>query len=429
MNIKVVTLGCKVNQYESEAIITNMIENGFELCPENDNADITIINSCCVTSVSEQKAIKLMHRIKRENPTGIIVLTGCMPQAFPDADDRYSEADIIMGNTKRQAILPAVNQYLMTNNRIIDIPEHKKGEEFEKININQFHNRTRAFVKIQDGCDRFCTYCIIPYARGRVRSKHISDIKTEIQLLANNGFKEIVLVGINLTSFGKDTGENFCDAVEAVCNIEGIERVRLGSLEPECMDYDVLIRLSKLKEFCPQFHLSLQSGCDETLKRMNRHYTSNEYLEIVNNIRSIFVNPSITTDIMVGFPKETEEEFSKNVEFAKKVGFAKAHIFAYSRRKGTPADKSQGQLTNAVKKQRSDIMINVCEQKRKEFLNSQLGLVESVLFETKCKDDIWEGYTKNYTPVRLKSSEDISGKILGVKLVSLGEDWCNAEKI
>lgn len=427
MNVKVVTLGCKVNQYESETILANMLENGFEECGENNNADITIINSCCVTSVSEQKAIKLMHRLKRENPTGIIVLTGCMPQAFPNADERYSEADIIMGNTKRQTILPAINQYLMTNNKVIDIAPHQKNEEFEKLNISQFHNRTRSFVKIQDGCDRFCTYCIIPYARGRVRSKHINDIKTEIQNLANNGFKEIVLVGINLTSFGKDTGEDFCDAVETVCNVNGIERVRLGSLEPECMDYNVLMRLSKLKEFCPQFHLSLQSGCDETLKRMNRHYTSIEYLEIVDNIRKIFVNPSITTDIMVGFPNETEEEFAKSVAFAEKVSFAKAHIFAYSRRKGTPADKAQGQITNAVKKQRSDIMIEACDKKRKEFLNSQIGLVESVLFETKHKDNIWEGYTRNYTPVKMKSNGDISGKILEVKLVSVGKDWCNAE--
>lgn len=421
MKVKILTLGCKVNQFETQAMFSNLSKNGYEIVGENENADITIINSCAVTAASEQKAVKLIHRIRRENPETVIVLTGCMAQAFPDK--KLPEVDIVLGNKRRSDIVPVLSQYFADRKPITSVEEYSKKDDYENLAVDNFVERTRAFLKIEDGCNRFCSYCIIPYARGRVRSCSLEYIDKEIKAFAANGYKEIVVVGINLSSFGSDNGLSFADAIKTACESADV-RIRLGSLEPESMDLETLKTFAKYKNFCPQFHLSLQSGCDETLRRMNRHYTTAEYTEIVNNIRSVFDNPAITTDVMVGFAGETEEEFKKSVEFVEKTGFAKVHIFPYSRRAGTVADKAPNQVPNSVKKERAAIMAKAAERTRKEFLKSQIGKIEKVLIETRNKNGRYEGYTMNYTLVYVDTDESSIGKILDVKITDSGDDFC-----
>ncbi len=423
MTFNIVTLGCKVNQYESQLMSEYMCGAGFTPL-DNNSADITIINSCTVTSTGDSKNRKLINRIRRENPDAIIVLTGCMPQAFADNTELFKDCDIVLGNVSRAMLVPSIKDFIQNHSRIINIPEHENDEKFEKMQVSSFLERTRAFVKIEDGCNRFCSYCIIPYARGRVRSKSLDNLKAEVENLASKGYNEIVLVGINLSAYGQDIGTTLADAVECVCSVNGVERVRLSSLEPEYMTHDVLLRLSKLPQFCPHFHLSLQSGCDETLKRMNRHYTSDDYAAIVADIRAVFDNPSITTDIMVGFAGESESEFSDSLAFADNIGFAKVHVFSYSRRKGTVADKMPDQVDPKVKNNRSKIMIEHTDKKRQEFLQSQVGLVEEVLFETKNKDGFYVGYTKNYTPVYMMSDVDLLGQIRNVRIAKAERDYC-----
>lgn len=423
MTFNIVTLGCKVNQYESQLMSEYMCDAGFT--PLNDSsADISIINSCTVTSTSDSKNRKTINRIRRENPEAVIVLTGCMPQAFSNNTELFRDCDIVLGNVSRSQLVPSIKAYLLDRNQIINIAEHKKGEDFEKMKVNKFLERTRAFVKIEDGCNRFCSYCIIPYARGRVRSKTLEDLKSEVEVLASKGYNEIVLVGINLSAYGQDIDATLSDAVECVCAIDGIERVRLSSLEPELMTEDVLFRLSQQEKFCPHFHLSLQSGCDETLKRMHRHYNGAEYAQIVANIRRIFDNPSITTDIMVGFAGESDQEFESSLAFADQIGFAKVHVFSYSRRKGTVADKLPNQVDPKLKSIRSKMMIDHTDKKRQEFLLTQVGLTEEVLFETRNAKGYYVGYTKNYTPVYTKSDTSLIGQIVKVKMTEAKPDYC-----
>lgn len=429
MLAEIITLGCKVNQYESEAMLKNLNAAGFQTAGENQAADIIVVNSCAVTSVSESKARKTVRRARRENENAVIVLTGCVPQAFPDIGDKYPEADIILGNRSRKALVPAIEQFLKNHMRLIMIDKYEKSDSYEELSVSSYQKRTRAFIKIEDGCNRFCSYCIIPYARGRVRSRKLEDIKSEVEALAKAGYSEIVLVGINLSCYGSDIGLELCDAVDAVCNIEGIERVRLGSLEPELMSMDVLKRLNKQKKFCPQFHLSLQSGCDETLRRMNRKYTAAEYEEIVENIRTVFDNPSVTTDIMTGFPGESEAEFEDSRKFAEKIAFAKAHIFPYSRREGTAADKAPNQIPNEIKKERAEAMAETTEKSRRLFLQSQVGLVQSVLLETRTKNGMLEGYTENYTLVLVEGEKSLCGKIVQVRIESADREYCMAKII
>ncbi|MCI9274023.1 MAG: tRNA (N(6)-L-threonylcarbamoyladenosine(37)-C(2))-methylthiotransferase MtaB [Clostridiales bacterium] len=424
MNYSIVTLGCKVNQYESQAMGELLLQSGFTPAADQESCDIIIINSCTVTATSDQKVRQLLRRSRRNHPDAVLVLTGCMPQAFPDVAQRFEEADIVLGNSSRRCLPSYITAFLSHHQRIVDIKPHQDNRTFEPLSVNQFHERTRAFVKIEDGCNRFCSYCIIPYARGRVRSKPLDQLKQELCSLVQSGYQEVVLVGINLSAYGQDLGLHLCDAVECACGIDGIERVRLGSLEPEQMDNAVVERLSRLKKLCPQFHLSLQSGCDETLQRMNRHYTASEYTEIVGNLRKHFPNCSITTDIMVGFPGETEEEFRRSLAFAEQIGFSKAHVFAYSPRPGTRAAEAQGQLTNSVKENRSRQMIALTLKTRAQFLSNQVNKIEQVLFETACKDGIYEGYTENYTPVRVESPVSLCGKLLSVRLTRAGENWC-----
>ncbi|MBP9989418.1 MAG: tRNA (N(6)-L-threonylcarbamoyladenosine(37)-C(2))-methylthiotransferase MtaB [Ruminococcus sp.] len=421
MKIAFYTLGCKVNQYESQAMSEFMSDNGYNVVPANEKADIYVINSCTVTAESDRKTRQTVRRFKRNNPDSIIVLTGCMPQAFPKDAEILEQADIVMGNKNNHRLLELIEKYKASKERIICIEEHKTGDKFCGNIISGFDRRTRAIVKIEDGCNRFCSYCIIPYARGRVRSKPIDELKTELENLSNAGFSEIVLVGINLSAYGTDIGLSICDAVELAAQMS-FSRIRLGSLEPDHITDEVINRLSKIEKFCPQFHISLQSGCDNTLKAMNRHYTSAQYKELCLKLRNAFDDTTITTDIMVGFPTESEDDFKCSVEFAKKIGFEKVHVFPYSPREGTKA-ASMIQLERSLKERRSRMMIEETEKIRTVFLENQIGKKTDVLFETRKSDGYIEGYTKNYTPVKVKA-ELTCGEIRNVEIIGVDGDFC-----
>lgn len=422
MNAIFHTLGCKVNQYETEAVREAFINKGYT----NDTnlpADIVVINSCTVTAESDRKTRQLLRRCRRDFPNAVIILTGCMVQAFPERSDALSEADIIIGNKNTSEIINAAERFLNEKKRFVLHEDHNAGDAYTTPSICDFSERTRAFMKIEDGCDRFCSYCIIPKARGRVRSRAISDIKSEAIRLADKGYSELVLVGINLSAYGKGENFNICDAVDAVCSVDGILRVRLGSLEPDHITNEMLERLKNQEKFCPQFHLSLQSGCDETLKRMNRHYDSAFYFDLVNRIRSTFENSSVTTDIMVGFAGETNEEFEKSLDFVKRVNFARAHIFVYSRREGTVAAALDCQVQKSVAERRAKLMSAAASQSESDFLKTQVGKTVPVLFETP-ENGLAVGYTPNYSRITVKTDEPLTGKIKSVKIISAEDDHC-----
>ncbi len=417
MNVAFYTLGCKVNQYETQVMREAFIKKGYTAVPTSAPFDVLIINSCTVTAESDRKTRQMLHRFRKSNPNAVIVLTGCMVQAFSDKAKALEGADITIGNTDVLRVIECVEAFLSNGEPIFQVGEHKRTERFNTPSIENFSERTRAYMKIEDGCDRFCTYCIIPTARGWVRSKPISEIKAEAERLSKNGFVEVVLVGINLTSYGKGEDIDICDAVDAVCEAEGIKRVRLGSLEPDHITDEMLSRFKKQDKFCPQFHLSLQSGCDRTLARMNRHYDTAFYYDLVKRIRKAFPNAAITTDIMVGFAGETEQEFNESLAFAKEIGFAKSHIFAYSRREGTVAYGLPNQVSNADKADRSRRMIEATLKTEEEFLDKFIGKTMNVLFETEN-----EGYTKNYCRVKLQSDKVLAGEIAEVKIIFRDKD-------
>ena len=423
MNIYFYTLGCKVNQYETQSLREEFEKAGHKAVGEGAPFDAVVINSCTVTAESDRKTRQALRRFRRENPNAVIILTGCMVQAFSEISKELSSADIITGNTDVKNTVALTEKFLQDGQKIFEVLPHTKKEKFNTPDISDFAERTRAYMKIQDGCERYCTYCIIPSARGIVRSKPVEDIKREAKALADKGFIEAVLVGINLTSYGQGEDMNLCDAVDAVCSVDGIKRVRLGSLEPDHISDEMLLRLKAQEKFCPQFHLSLQSGCDRTLKRMNRHYDTAFYFDLVSRIRKMFPDAAITTDIMVGFAGETEEEFNESLEFLKKIAFAKTHVFAYSRRFGTVAYNLPNQVTNAEKSRRSKLMIEAAAKCEQEFLANLVGQTVSVLFETN-KNGICEGYTKNYSRVTVESDTPLDGKIKNVKITSAEKDYC-----
>lgn len=308
------TLGCKVNQYETQAMMKQMAAAGYEVEEHAGGAaDVLVVNSCTVTGESDRKLRQLLRRLRREHPEAVIVLTGCMPQAFPDKAAELADADIVLGNAQRSAVAAHVEAFLARHERLVDIPHHAAA--YERLSVDDFQGRTRAFVKIEDGCNRFCSYCIIPYARGRVRSRPLEELREEVAALAGRGFREVVLVGINLTAYGQDTGADIADAVSTAAAPAGIRRVRLGSLEPDHLTDALIARLAAQPKLCPQFHISLQSGCDATLRRMNRHYTSAEYAGLCARLRAAFPGCALTTDVMVGFPGEDEDEFAQSLAF------------------------------------------------------------------------------------------------------------------
>lgn len=426
MRFKILTLGCKVNQYDSQAMSEMLCSCGFSQCDKSESADIYIINTCTVTAESDKKNRQLIHKVRRENPDAVIVVSGCMTQALPESADRIPEADIVIGNSNRSAIPELLSEFLNTHERIICIEPHTEKYR-EAFSIANFGERTRAMIKIEDGCDNYCAYCMIPYARGGVRSRSLESIIDEIAVLPPE-YCEVVLVGINLSAYGKDIGLTLFDAVSAAASNKKIKRVRLGSVEPDLLSDETLDRLAAIPEFCPHFHLSLQSGCDETLARMNRKYDTEFYRGIVRRIREKFDNPSITTDIMVGFAGETEEEFEKSLNFAQEIGFAKAHVFAYSRRPGTAADSFPNQVANVVKSKRSARMITATNESAAKFRMSQVGRVCSFLPETEVESGIYDGYTENYTQVHVAMTEK-SSQPVNIKITEAADGYCIGELV
>ena len=422
------TLGCKVNQYETE-YMTELLKNaGFEIVSHNEKADYYIINSCTVTATADQKTRQNVRKFKRREPDSTVILTGCMPQAFPEQAKELFDADIVLSNKNNDDILNLINEYNINHNRIVRINKHEKGDEFQKCSISGFNERIRAFVKIEDGCDRFCSYCIIPTSRGRVRSKSLENLKEEIDILSKHGIKEIVLVGINLSSYGKGKDFNIVDAIRICCENEDIKRVRLGSLEPDHITEEVIEGMAKYDKLCPQFHISLQSGCNKTLKDMNRHYTAEEYKELCDRLRSAFDNATITTDVMVGFNEESEEDFAESLSFVKNIAFEKVHVFPYSERKSTAASKKGDSVSKQEKERRAAIMINETAKQRHEYFNSLVETEQEVLFENETEPGVYQGYTKGYVPVRIVSSENLIGKEINViiKRADAAEDCCFA---
>ncbi|MBQ7294684.1 MAG: tRNA (N(6)-L-threonylcarbamoyladenosine(37)-C(2))-methylthiotransferase MtaB [Clostridia bacterium] len=425
MKVKFFTLGCKVNQYETQAMGEALKKWGYETVNGDEDADIFIVNSCTVTAESDRKTRQAVRRFKRQNPNGIVVLTGCMPQAYPEKANELIEADIILGNKNNKDLPGMLDRYIKYGSRVFEVSVHKTGDRFQGNTISGFDERTRAYVKIQDGCNRFCSYCIIPYSRGRVRSKPLSELKTELEALSKNGYKEVVLVGINLSSYGSDIGCTFPEAVKIANDTEGILRVRLGSLEPDHLTDEVIEALSECKKLCPQFHISLQSGCDKTLKAMNRHYTVDEYRSIANKLRECFPDCTLTTDIMVGFAGESEEDFNESLSFAKEIAFEKVHIFPYSIRKGTRAEKLTGHLDKQIKDERCKILTAETDKIRRDFFKKQIGKTYSVLIESKTDNDgYYTGHTANYIPVKVKLPQDFCGSVVDVIITEVSTDDC-----
>ena len=421
------TLGCKVNQYETEYMSELLKNAGFEIVSPTEEADYYIVNSCTVTATADQKTRQNIRKFKRKHPNSTVILTGCMPQAFPEEADALKEADIVLSNKNDGDILSLINEYQINKKRIIEINSHQQGDCFGECKITNFNDRIRAFVKIEDGCDRFCSYCIIPKSRGRVRSKSLNSLKAEVDALAENGIKEIVLVGINLSAYGKDENFDLVDAVKICAENKNIIRIRLGSLEPDHITDDIIDRLSKINKFCPQFHISLQSGCNKTLKNMNRHYTAEEYKSLCDKLRSTFNDASITTDVMVGFHQETQEDFNISLDFVKEIEFEKVHVFPYSERTGTAASKKGDDVPKAEKECRAEIMIKATDEIRHNYLHALVGRKAEVLFESEVEEGIYQGYTKSYLPVRIKSNKNIIGSLITVTIKDYCDDFCIAE--
>lgn len=422
-----ITFGCKVNQYETESLKTSFQKNGYEISDSRDDADVVVINSCTVTEYGDSGVLSTLRRIRKKLPSAVIALTGCYPQADSQSAGKLPEADIITGTKNRNETVRLVSEFIENRFRKINIPEYTGNEPFENLDFPEFENNTRAFIKIQDGCNQFCTYCIIPYARGRCRSRNIESVRAEAENSARMGKKEIVLTGINLAFYGTEYGLNLADAVEVCAAVDGIERIRLGSLEPEKMSDDLLKRLSAVGKLCPQFHLSLQSGCNRTLRAMNRHYTAEEYLVLTQKIRSYFPECSFTTDVMVGFPDETEEDFSESVEFVKKIGFSRVHVFRYSRRKGTPADRMSGQVQEHIKNSRSLEMTEACLQSEEEYMKSLVGKTVKVLFERENCTDFHKGYAEDYTLIKIpreNSEKSLRNQLICVTIEESRSDFC-----
>lgn len=421
------TLGCKVNQYETEYMAELLRNAGFEIVKENDEADYYIVNSCTVTATADQKTRKSIRKFKRNHPNSTVILTGCMPQAFPEEAKELIEADIVFSNKNDGDILSLINEYNLNKNRLVKIEQHQTGDEFWDCSIDRFHERIRAFVKIEDGCDRFCSYCIIPKSRGRVRSKPLDTLKNEIETLANGGIREIVLVGINLSAYGKGKDFNIVDAVKICNENEKIKRIRLGSLEPDHLTDEVIDGLASCEKLCPQFHISLQSGCNKTLKSMNRHYTAEEYKALCTKLRASFDDASLTTDVMVGFNDETEVDFNESLDFVKDIAFEKVHVFPYSERVGTAASKRGDNVSKQEKEHRAAVMIEETEKIRRNYLKSLVNTSKKVLFENEIKPGIYQGYTKSYLPVRMKYNRNIVGEELEVKITNYCDEFCIAE--
>ncbi|MGN0661599.1 MAG: tRNA (N(6)-L-threonylcarbamoyladenosine(37)-C(2))-methylthiotransferase MtaB [Faecalibacterium sp.] len=418
MRVCFYTLGCKVNLNETGALEQLFRANGFTIVPEGEAADVFIVNSCTVTNFGDQKSRKWLRRAKRENPGAVTVLTGCYPQAFPEEAAQFMEADLVCGNGDRRAILDNVRLLLDGHERIVAITPHTRGEQFEELPVERFETHTRAFIKVEDGCNRQCAYCVIPRARGPVRSRAEASILSELRQLAAAGYREVVLSAISLPSYGLDTGTSLVELVERCAQVEGIERIRLGSLDPDMLTPEAIARLAAVEKLCPQFHLSLQSGCTATLRRMRRVYTAEQYAQVVDALRAAYGGRAVsfTTDCICGFPGETEEDFSESCDFLRRIGFLKVHVFPYSRRSGTPAYDFPGQIHEREKQARSRRMNAIAEEVRAQVLAGLEGTEDTVLLETPLSGTLFTGYTRLYVPVVVSALGHSSGEIVPVRL-------------
>ena len=419
------TLGCKVNQYETEAMLELFEKEGYEKAETEDYADVYVINTCTVTHMSDRKSRQYIRRMKKKNPDAIIAVVGCYSQVSPEEILSIDEVNLVMGTNDRKKIVEEVKK-IDASRKVSTVDDIMKVKAFEEIEINKTNGKTRAFMKIQDGCDRYCSYCIIPYARGRVRSRDLESIVKEVENLAANGYKEVVLTGIHVASYGKDIKETdikLLDVIKQINNIEGIERIRLSSVEPILFTDEFVEAVSAMDKVCPHYHLSLQSGCDETLKRMKRRYTTEEYKAIVDRLRAAIPNVSITTDVIVGFPGETNEEFDKTYEFLKDIELTHMHVFKYSPRKGTPAATMENQVDPSTKHDRSEKLLQLNEENFNKFGQKMLDKEFNVLFEQKVGDNKYEGLTENYVKVIVESDNDISEQILKVKIKDVKNEF------
>ena len=432
-------LGCKVNSYETEAMQQLLEEAGYEIVPFHEKADVYIINTCSVTNIADRKSRQMLHRAKKQNPDAVVVAAGCYVQAAAEELKEDLAVDVIIGNNKKQDLVPILEEYFKDKSDSSHVIEISETHEYERLSIHKIADHTRAFLKVQDGCNQFCSYCIIPYTRGRVRSRRPDEVVAEVRELAAAGYQEVVLTGIHLSSYGVDfkeeeKKENLLSLIKQVHEVEGIRRIRLGSLEPRIITEEFAQALASMPKFCPHFHLSLQSGCDKTLKRMNRHYTTEEYAAGCEILRRYFDNPAITTDVIVGFPGETEEEFEETKAFLERIGFYEMHIFKYSRRAGTRADRMPDQIPEQVKSVRSEILLKLEKQMSKAYRESFLGRNKTVLLEEKTEINGREymiGHTMEYVKavvpyadnLKNKMTEGILKEALNDEVLLLDESW------
>lgn len=446
MKVLFITLGCKANQYETNAMEQSFLKRGYDIANDSDVPDICVVNTCSVTNIAERKSRQMLRRMKELNKKAIVVACGCYSQVGKDELEKMPEVDIIVGVNDKNNIVEIVEKYIKQSEKIEEVSDVMHEKEFQDFGTTTYTELTRAVVKIQDGCDRFCSYCIIPYARGRVRSRDVDSILKEIEAISKQGIKEVVLTGIHIASYGKDFtdekvkeyrekygykgdyikfdpkddlhtgGFRLIELLEQIEKVTDIERIRIGSLEPKLINEEFVKRLANLNKICEHFHLSLQSGCNETLKRMNRRYTVEEFEESAKLLRKYFKDVKLTTDIIVGFPGETEEEFNKTCDFLKKIKFYKMHIFKYSIRKGTVAEKMPNQVDGKLKEERSKILIELSNKNEEEYNQELIGKVVDVLFEER-KKEYFEGHTKNYIMVKVKTTENLQNEIKKVKIV------------
>lgn len=423
------TLGCKVNQYETEAMLEMFKEDGYEQVGSEDYADVYVINTCTVTHMSDRKSRQYIRRMKKKNPDSIIAVVGCYSQVSPEEILEIEEVNLVMGTNERRTIVDEIKklEQAQGEKKASTVDDIMKVRAFEEIEISQSNGRTRAFMKIQDGCDRFCTYCIIPYARGgKVRSRDMESIVNEAKTLAENGYEEVVLTGIHVASYGKDLRENkvgLLDVIKRINEIDGIKRIRTSSVEPILFTDEFVDEVSKMEKVMPHYHLSLQSGCDDTLKRMNRRYTTSEYKEIVDKLRREIPDVAITTDVIVGFPGETEEEFDKTYNYLKELELSQMHIFKYSPRKGTKAADMENQVNPQLKHERSEKLLNLNKENFKKFASRMLNKEFDVLFEQSIGDNKYEGLTPNYLKTIVECNDDIAGKIVKVKITEVKDEY------
>lgn len=411
-------LGCKVNQYESEAIAELFQEKGYEIVGIDEKADVYVINTCTVTNFGDKKSRQLIRKVKRQNESAIVAVVGCYAQTAPQELMQVTGVNLVIGTKERAQIVEMVENYNQANGVENHVSDIMKERLFEPLSIQKLSNRTRAYLKIQDGCSQYCSYCIIPYARGPIRSREPEDVIAEVKRLADNGFREVVLTGIHVASYGKDRKDtSLLEILRQVHAVEGIQRIRFSSIEPNVVTEEFAHTMAELPKVCDHFHLSLQSGCDKTLKEMNRKYDTEKYRQAAATLRRYLPEVALTTDIIVGFPGETEDDFQESYAFAKEMGFAKIHVFPYSPKKGTPAADRKDQLLNSVKSERSHKLMELSDSMADIFLQAYVGLETEVLFEREVEAGIYEGHTTNYIKVRAASQRDLTNQICGVRIL------------